>query len=536
MINGVKNKSQLAGVPILAPTSQIAVLPAVSQNTRAVDHREMLAQLEDRLTAKYDKLFIPTDHPELMKLRNRIINQNNPGPFVSTDSDYSTDVLAFTSMAESAKPGDLKIQVLSHDGFSLDMHVVIGSGSEAESRVVVGFGSILLNRPLVHAHPTGCAVRGYKKVSDPLPTPAAPISTAATTAVPFSSSSIPGNTSKTQSPDPHSATPRVSPKESVVPKSTGAVAGTTHTNASTATRLGEVTRINNVVHKLVPASKNHFLKLMKDWEKAYEDQHGHSPNPKEILKDPVGRKLFQQIKKLSTGDVSPVPTDPIASSSESTSLSNLSSVSSPGPTPAPAAGLASNAKLVKLLVDWEIAYKQQHGHAPSPQDMMRNPVGRQLFEGIKSAPIQDASQYTPESSSVQISSSVSVPAATASTTAAVTITASDISVHEWLCSPPRIIQQSSSRKQKVDLQVLAELENNLLVRYKHENVSASKIRGNPEMKKLIAVLKRRRQQQHEGDSNAFFTPQLRVTIQDLVQLENSLIDKYAISIPGANLK
>jgi Ca2+-binding EF-hand superfamily protein len=60
-----------------------------------------------------------------------------------------------TSLTAPANPGDRLIHVHSNDGFVYGNKVQVGAGEVAETRFVVGFGSLLLDRPLDLPHDLG---------------------------------------------------------------------------------------------------------------------------------------------------------------------------------------------------------------------------------------------------------------------------------------------------------------------------------------------------------------------------------------------
>ena len=91
----------------------------------------------------------------------------------------SKEFLVRTVLVEAVRPGDTRIHVgsleirLGHEvvriqqqhvrrGLEVGMRLVIGSGAEAEARVISAFGSIILDAPLLHSHSVGCLVRAYK--------------------------------------------------------------------------------------------------------------------------------------------------------------------------------------------------------------------------------------------------------------------------------------------------------------------------------------------------------------------------------------
>jgi hypothetical protein len=69
--------------------------------------------------------------------------------------------LARTTLTHSANPGDVRVQVSGLSGFKKGMRVVVGHGANTELRLISGFGSILLEPPLVHAHAPGAPVVGF---------------------------------------------------------------------------------------------------------------------------------------------------------------------------------------------------------------------------------------------------------------------------------------------------------------------------------------------------------------------------------------
>ena len=77
---------------------------------------------------------------------------------------------ARTTLAKAAKIGDNKVQVASQEGFKVGMFVEIGSGSSMTRARIVGFGSLILDRPLRFAYPPGTAlVETNEPVDSPQP-------------------------------------------------------------------------------------------------------------------------------------------------------------------------------------------------------------------------------------------------------------------------------------------------------------------------------------------------------------------------------
>jgi WD40 repeat protein len=72
----------------------------------------------------------------------------------------SNNVSASTTLSSCANIGDTRLDTLSHESFKVGMKVLIGSGTTAEIRTVVGLGSLILDLPLQHQHPLGAPVFG----------------------------------------------------------------------------------------------------------------------------------------------------------------------------------------------------------------------------------------------------------------------------------------------------------------------------------------------------------------------------------------
>jgi hypothetical protein len=54
--------------------------------------------------------------------------------------------------------GSSTINLVSYTGLTLGMTIVVGSGATAETRTIVGFGSVVLDRPLSNSHPAATTV------------------------------------------------------------------------------------------------------------------------------------------------------------------------------------------------------------------------------------------------------------------------------------------------------------------------------------------------------------------------------------------
>jgi len=62
----------------------------------------------------------------------------------------------FTIVSDDSDPGATEISVADPTGFSIGDSVAIGyGGADAEVRTITGFGSLILNKPLLFAHPAG---------------------------------------------------------------------------------------------------------------------------------------------------------------------------------------------------------------------------------------------------------------------------------------------------------------------------------------------------------------------------------------------
>ena len=68
----------------------------------------------------------------------------------------------FTELNADAAMGDARLIVKSQENFKKGMLVLIGSGSSLECHRVIGFGSLLIDNPLIYCHSAGSPVRGYK--------------------------------------------------------------------------------------------------------------------------------------------------------------------------------------------------------------------------------------------------------------------------------------------------------------------------------------------------------------------------------------
>ena len=69
--------------------------------------------------------------------------------------------VAVTVLYKQANPGDNTLNLPTPDGAQIGMDVIIGTGSNAEKRTIVGFGSLILDRPLDNAHPVSTPVFLY---------------------------------------------------------------------------------------------------------------------------------------------------------------------------------------------------------------------------------------------------------------------------------------------------------------------------------------------------------------------------------------
>ena len=67
---------------------------------------------------------------------------------------------AKTTLSSNSKIGDTRIEIASNHGFKRGMKVMIGSGTKAEIKTVVGLGSLILDSPLLFEHDMGEKVHG----------------------------------------------------------------------------------------------------------------------------------------------------------------------------------------------------------------------------------------------------------------------------------------------------------------------------------------------------------------------------------------
>jgi Ca2+-binding EF-hand superfamily protein len=68
-----------------------------------------------------------------------------------------------TKLSHAASAGDVKLDIRSGDQveFKQGMRILVGSGTRAEVHIVVGFGSLLIEKPLANSHPMGAPIVGF---------------------------------------------------------------------------------------------------------------------------------------------------------------------------------------------------------------------------------------------------------------------------------------------------------------------------------------------------------------------------------------
>ncbi|CAK0841854.1 unnamed protein product, partial [Prorocentrum cordatum] len=67
-------------------------------------------------------------------------------------------VQAATRLMRAVRPGEARLIVAAQEAFALGDIVSVTSGEHSESRTIVGFGSLVLDRPLSHGYPPGAVV------------------------------------------------------------------------------------------------------------------------------------------------------------------------------------------------------------------------------------------------------------------------------------------------------------------------------------------------------------------------------------------
>lgn len=67
----------------------------------------------------------------------------------------------YTTVTKAVAAGDTRLPVASQEGFKKGMRVVIGTGTTMELRTIHGFGSLVIDKGLMFAHPVGTVILGY---------------------------------------------------------------------------------------------------------------------------------------------------------------------------------------------------------------------------------------------------------------------------------------------------------------------------------------------------------------------------------------
>jgi hypothetical protein len=72
----------------------------------------------------------------------------------------------YTLLTDDVDSGETRLPVLDQTGFKVGMVILIGSGKVMEVRVLIGFGSLVIDRGLENRHPTGTAITGRFRHND----------------------------------------------------------------------------------------------------------------------------------------------------------------------------------------------------------------------------------------------------------------------------------------------------------------------------------------------------------------------------------
>ena len=85
---------------------------------------------------------------------------------ISITSRSKSRVSTSTKIAEPVRVGDTKLQIVDLRGFSVGMHIIIGTGSSIEIGIIKGLGSIILQDPVKYRHHKKTLVRGFTHEDD----------------------------------------------------------------------------------------------------------------------------------------------------------------------------------------------------------------------------------------------------------------------------------------------------------------------------------------------------------------------------------
>ena len=90
---------------------------------------------------------------------NTEIYSSNHGNQNNNMTNDKPKLMAQANLISSAKEGSSRLDVKLPPGILKGMHVVIGDAVRMEVREIIGFGSILINKPLQYSHPVGSTIR-----------------------------------------------------------------------------------------------------------------------------------------------------------------------------------------------------------------------------------------------------------------------------------------------------------------------------------------------------------------------------------------
>ena len=160
--------------------SQISELQEIDQ--RNLTLRQGLTinrlEIEDRDGVKKEAKVLGKDcfafHEEAVR-RGSDVKPKAPNPVITTAKKERVDKSLLTaenqqqkqhqvSLTHPASVGDIRLHVTSQESYKKGMFVIIGSGMTAECRTISGFGSIIIDKPLVFSHPSGSILRVFPAI------------------------------------------------------------------------------------------------------------------------------------------------------------------------------------------------------------------------------------------------------------------------------------------------------------------------------------------------------------------------------------
>lgn len=166
LLQAEKTKRVKAEVALQQHKAAMSELQAQLFDLKEAEHRQLTWRYEATINRLPDEERQRMQHqmtalgkdPEAFKK----LSETNTSPTKKTkdgSSGKETPELS-TTLTKGAVAGETRLLVASQDGFKKGMKILVGTGTNLEIRTLLGFGSLILDKPLSHSHPPGTIVVG----------------------------------------------------------------------------------------------------------------------------------------------------------------------------------------------------------------------------------------------------------------------------------------------------------------------------------------------------------------------------------------